>query len=243
MSRKTPSKARSTLEGQGQQGVVTAILGRRVTVKDAVGSRACFLSGQRAVVGDRVRWVEASGEGGKLVSVEAEQLTMEVAEKDRLVPHSAIWQVVLPPAASRPVRPLFWLHLTNGDRWGVSSVQLTDEELEFQLASDNSSPHPRKLAIGLVAGIQPLRPGTSWKTDDSEWRQVASRRVKSDLVVLQNGDHPVGEVNAISASGLGIAGSLGQHEIEWGAVAGLLMNPDLTETSKPIAACAIPCAR
>lgn len=49
--------------------MVVATAGRRVVVRDAEGERVCFLSGQRAVVGDRVEWVEARGEGGKLVSV------------------------------------------------------------------------------------------------------------------------------------------------------------------------------
>lgn len=50
-------------------GRVVATLGRRVVVRDEAGERVCFLSGQRAVVGDRVRWVEVPGEGGKLVRV------------------------------------------------------------------------------------------------------------------------------------------------------------------------------
>lgn len=51
-------------------GWVVATAGRRVVVRDADGERVCFLAGQRAVVGDRVRWIEARGEGGKLVSVD-----------------------------------------------------------------------------------------------------------------------------------------------------------------------------
>jgi ribosome biogenesis GTPase len=41
-----------------------------VVVRDEQGDRSCFLSGLRAVVGDEVRWTEAPGEGGKLVSVD-----------------------------------------------------------------------------------------------------------------------------------------------------------------------------
>lgn len=52
-----------------RDGVVVATAGRRVVVRDDEGERACFLSGQRAVVGDRVRWVEARGEGGKVTAV------------------------------------------------------------------------------------------------------------------------------------------------------------------------------
>lgn len=45
-------------------------MGRRVRIGDADGERLCFLSGQRAVIGDRVRWTDAPGEGGKLMAVE-----------------------------------------------------------------------------------------------------------------------------------------------------------------------------
>ena len=38
----------SSREGPGKEGVVVATAGRRVTVRDAEGERACFLSGQRA---------------------------------------------------------------------------------------------------------------------------------------------------------------------------------------------------
>jgi ribosome biogenesis GTPase / thiamine phosphate phosphatase len=54
-----------------RNGWVAATAGRRVVVRDEEGERVCFLSGQRAVVGDQVTWVEAQGEGGKLVTVEA----------------------------------------------------------------------------------------------------------------------------------------------------------------------------
>jgi ribosome biogenesis GTPase len=52
-----------------RDGRVVGTAGRRVWVRDADGDRTCFLSGQRAVVGDRVTWVEAKGEGGRVVEV------------------------------------------------------------------------------------------------------------------------------------------------------------------------------
>jgi ribosome biogenesis GTPase / thiamine phosphate phosphatase len=54
-------------------GVVVATAGRQVIVRDpgvGGGERSCVLAGQRAVVGDRVWWVDAPGSGGKLVAVE-----------------------------------------------------------------------------------------------------------------------------------------------------------------------------
>lgn len=51
-------------------GRVVETVGRRVVVSDEHGVRNCFLSGHRAVVGDRVQWTEAPGEGGKVTAVE-----------------------------------------------------------------------------------------------------------------------------------------------------------------------------
>lgn len=50
-------------------GRVTATAGRRVVVTDEAGERVCFLAGRRAVIGDRVEWVDAQGEGGKVAQV------------------------------------------------------------------------------------------------------------------------------------------------------------------------------
>jgi len=54
---------------KGLAGRVVRTRGRRVVVADADGERTCFLSGQRAVVGDDVLWVPARGEGGKIIDV------------------------------------------------------------------------------------------------------------------------------------------------------------------------------
>lgn len=67
MARRQKPKAR--IPDSAREGLVIEIVGRRVRVRDEEGSRVCFLSGQRAVVGDRVWWVEAQGTGGKLVGV------------------------------------------------------------------------------------------------------------------------------------------------------------------------------
>lgn len=45
-------------------------------MRDDDGERLCFLSGQRAVVGDRVRWTEARGEGGKITAVLPRRTTL-----------------------------------------------------------------------------------------------------------------------------------------------------------------------
>ena len=168
---------------------------------------------------------------GPLVGIEREALTLRVGDQDRSVPPSAVWQIALAPGTSRAPRPRFWLHLTNGDRWGVSSVKLGGEDMDgealaFQLPFDESW---YKLGVGFLTGIQPLRAGTSWRTDESEWLPVVRQREKSDLVVLRNGDRQMGEVTELGTSSLELTGSLGKQVWEWPAVAGLLMNPDLAE--------------
>ncbi|MCA9572542.1 MAG: hypothetical protein KC656_32100, partial [Myxococcales bacterium] len=55
---------------------MVATKGRKVVVADDDGERDCFLSGQRAVVGDLVDWVTAHGEGGKLVGVRPRERTL-----------------------------------------------------------------------------------------------------------------------------------------------------------------------
>ncbi len=163
---------------------------------------------------------------GPLMGIEMEALTLRVGDQDRSVPPSAVWQIALAPGPSRAPRPRFWMYLTNGDRLGVSTVKLAGEALEFQLPFDESS---HQLGVEFVTGIQPLRAGTSWRTDESEWLPVVRQREKSDLVVLRNGDRQTGEVSALGASSLELTGSLGKQVLEWPAVAGLLMNPDLAE--------------
>ncbi|MCA9571689.1 MAG: hypothetical protein KC656_27815, partial [Myxococcales bacterium] len=55
--------------GGPRVGRVLENRGRRVNVRSDGEDVVCFLSGQRAVVGDEVTFVDAKGGGGKLVSV------------------------------------------------------------------------------------------------------------------------------------------------------------------------------
>lgn len=58
-------------------GWVKETRGRRVLVADPEGERVCFLAGHRAVVGDRVDWVVAQGEGGKIVDIHPRETVFE----------------------------------------------------------------------------------------------------------------------------------------------------------------------
>lgn len=170
---------------------------------------------------------------GQLAEMNDKQLRLRVGDHDRVVPVWSVWQISVAPATTRPSRPRFWLHLTNGDRLGVSSVTLTDESLEFHVPTDEQPELTRKVGMEFLAGVQFLRPGTSWRTDESEWRLIASQREKSDLVVLRNGDRLTGEVEEIGTSSMELKGSTGKQAFEWPAVSGLLLNPDLAEVPPP----------
>jgi len=69
LARRRPTQRQKSRK-DARPGRVTRIVGRRVLVEDHEGDRVCFLSGQRAVIGDMVDWVEAKGTGGKIVGVQ-----------------------------------------------------------------------------------------------------------------------------------------------------------------------------
>ena len=71
MSRKPKSKSSksSAPKADAHQGRVVETVGRCVNVRNEDGERICYLSGQRAVVGDHVKFVDAPGMGGKLSEV------------------------------------------------------------------------------------------------------------------------------------------------------------------------------
>ena len=71
MSRKPKSKnsKSSAPKADAHEGRVVETVGRCVNVRNDEGERVCYLSGQRAVVGDHVKFVDAPGMGGKLCEV------------------------------------------------------------------------------------------------------------------------------------------------------------------------------
>ena len=92
----------------GRPGRVVEIRGRRVLVRDQDGERVCFLSGKRAVVGDRVRWVEARGQGGKLVSVEERDTAlsrMDFKGREQVLAANLAGLLVVAAVDQPPFRP------------------------------------------------------------------------------------------------------------------------------------------
>lgn len=157
-------------------GRVVATKGRRVVVADAEGERTCFLSGQRAVVGDRVRWVEARGEGGKLVSVDRRDTALVRADargREQVLAANLTGIVVVTTAHQPPFRAgLVDRYLVAAAIGGLSTVIVLNKvdqgvpaEVDRALAlrRDAGTPVIRTsvpLATGLGTLAEALQDGT-----------------------------------------------------------------------------------
>lgn len=107
MGRKSREQAREERKVDGTAGRVVEILGRRVRVTHEGGDAVCFLSGFRVVVGDEVRWVEAKGEGGKIVGVEPRRTALirrEITGLDQVLAANLEGVLIVVAAREPPFR-------------------------------------------------------------------------------------------------------------------------------------------
>jgi hypothetical protein len=139
---------------------------------------------------------------------------------------SDLWQLSVRSSGSRAARPRFWLHLPGGGRLGIQNLKWDQETLRFQLALSGQE---LELDAGAIAGVQPVRREASWRTDETEWFRVASCQEAEDLVLLKNGDRQTGEILQVSEESLQLKNELGSRDLAWSSIAGLRMNPELTE--------------
>jgi len=113
-------------KGRDRPGRVVETVGRRVRVRDSEGERVCFLSGQRAVIGDRVRWVVAKGTGGKLVGVEERQTVLSRLDhkgREQIVAANLQGVIIVDTGAAPPLAPvLLDRYLVAADRGGLQAV-------------------------------------------------------------------------------------------------------------------------
>ncbi len=182
-----------------------------MVVRDPEGERVCFLSGERAVVGDRVRWVEARGTGGKLVGVEPRRTALERVD--------AIGRVQVLAAnlgglivVTAPVSPPFRAGLL--DRYIVTArsagldvvivVNKLDEgvpaEVEEALALRDEVEQLR-VSAATGEGLQDLRHALAEWSSDAPWALVGHSGVgKTSLVaaLLPERDD-IGEIGALSS--------------------------------------------
>jgi ribosome biogenesis GTPase len=139
---------------------VVETTGRRVLVRDDEGERNCFLSGLRAVVGDEVRWTEAPGEGGKLISVEPRRTALKRydprGEEQVLVANLAGLVVV-----SSAKDPVYMGALV--DRYVVAAGTMDLDAIAVITKIDLGVSADVEAEIGLreAAGLETLRVSTS----------------------------------------------------------------------------------
>ncbi len=149
-------------------GRVVATRGRRVVVSDEEGERTCFLAGKRAVVGDRVRWVEARGEGGKIVSVDPRETALTRADargREQILAANLTGIVVVTAPRQPPFRAgLLDRYIVAAAIGGLSSLIVlnkTDQgvpvEVETALALRNDAGTPvLRTSVPGQLGIQEL---------------------------------------------------------------------------------------
>lgn len=95
--------------GEEPEGEVIGTVGRRVRVRDEQGEHVCFLSGQRAVIGDRVRFVYAEGGGGKLTGVlprETVLARLDHKGREQVVAANLRGVVIVETALEPPLAPV-----------------------------------------------------------------------------------------------------------------------------------------
>lgn len=141
------------------------------------------------------------------------------------LPLSGVWRVECPWAKSRPVRPRFRVHFSNGDRLGVEAVLLSDEKVTLMIGAGLP---PVSVPLESVTGVQPLDERGTWRTDDPQWLRISRLKAESDAALLINGDRVVGEVTQIDAKSLTITSAGTDQNLPWETLVGLRMNPDLT---------------
>lgn len=158
-----------------RSGRVVETRGRRVRVLDDAGeSVICFLSGKRAVVGDRVRFVEARGEGGKLTSVQKRRTALvRVGHNAREQVLAANLEGVFVVAA--PKEPPFRAGLL--DRYGVAAAAQGLRMCVVLNKVDQGVPDEVEAALALreAHGVEVLRVSAHDGTGVDEVRAHAAR--------------------------------------------------------------------
>jgi ribosome biogenesis GTPase len=201
------------VHGEIHEGVVVATAGRRVTVRDAAGDRPCFLSGQRAVVGDRVRWVDASGEGGKLVSVEdRDNVLVRADERGREQVLAANLEGVLVVCA--PLEPAFRAGLIDRYLVAAGASGLSGKVVLNKVDQGIPDPVRDELQLRIDAGVQVLHTSATDGTGIEELRGLIASSERPWTFVGHSG---VGKTSLAGALLPGVdVGEIGQLSSYWG---------------------------
>ncbi|TNE91423.1 MAG: ribosome small subunit-dependent GTPase A [Deltaproteobacteria bacterium] len=208
-SREIPSDARP--------GRVVETVGRRVLVRDDEGERTCFLAGHRVVIGDRVRWIEARGEGGKIVAVDERDtalVRMDHKGREQVLAANLGGLLIVVSAKEPGFRAaLLDRYLVAADVFGleaalvVTKVDLgVDDETEAQIARRAADGlQVLRTAIDPPAGIDEVAAFLAEHADEHPWALVGSSGVgKTSLVqalLPQQDVGPVGEISEFWGTG------------------------------------------
>lgn len=195
----------------GKPGRVVETRGRRVLVRDDEGERTCFLSGQRAVTGDRVRWVEAPGEGGKIVSVDERDTALVRVEfngREQVLAANLGGLLVV----TAPQEPPFRAGLL--DRYLVAAaashlqVVVVVNKIDQGVPDDVDAALALREAVGVEIlrvsattgeGVEALRARVEELSEDAPWAVVGHSGVgKTSILAALLPDIDVGAVGEIS---------------------------------------------
>jgi len=211
MKRPRRTSARPSTAGRGQEsrpGRVVSTRGRRVLVRDDDGERVCFLAGHRAVIGDRVRWVEAPGAGGKLVGVDEREGTLvrvDARGKEQVLAAHLTGIVVVVAAREPPFRgglvDRYVVGCSVGGLRPVVVVNKVDQGVPDEVA--------RALALRERAGLEVLRcsahtghglEAVRQRLAEGTWGLVGHSGVgKTSLVAALLPDEDVGPIGDLSS--------------------------------------------
>lgn len=199
---------RSTSEAEG---TVVATRGRRVAVDLDGIVTTCFLSGHRAVVGDRVRAVPAPGEGGKITEVLPRTTVLTRCEpngREEVLAANLGGLLVCASVASPPYRP----GLVDRFAVGASADELpwalvltkvdlgVGPSIEADLARWEANGVPiLRVSVSTGEGIEALRAFLA-RQDGGPWCLVGHSGVgKTSLVAALLPGVDVGPIGDISA--------------------------------------------
>jgi ribosome biogenesis GTPase len=199
-----------TSRTDGKPGRVVETVGRRVRVRDAEGDRTCFLSGHRVVIGDRVTWTEAPGEGGKITGV-GERSTvlarMDPRGDEQVLAANLAGLLVVVAAQDPPFHaPLVDRYLVAASVAGMEAAIVVNkidlgvpEEVEAELAvREGLGIDVLRLSVPANDGVDALR---TWLAAhaDGPWALVGYSGVgKTSLIQALLPGQDVGPIGAIS---------------------------------------------
>ncbi len=191
-------------------GRVTETRGRQVRVRDDDGERDCFLAGHRVVVGDRVRFVEARGTGGKITTVlpRANALRrMDPRGREQVL--AANLQGLLVAASVREPgfrAALVHRYFAAAQRDGLACVVLltkcdlgVPDEVEAHLALIDDEVEVLRCSASERTGLDALRAFLAARAEGGPWALVGGSGVgKTSLIGALLPGEDVGAVGAIS---------------------------------------------